>query len=464
MGEPITVFGEKEVVIEETVSQRELFFTEGEDALVVARKAFAAWSLPKAAQRIAAARQLRDSLPALQAFDAALRASESAACCLSQVSSEIGDDRPIQGVQFSPDGALMVSCGWGGSVALWTADASCKRVGAFRAAAERLTGIAWHPFARPTLHLQDGADTAAAAAAAGGGGGGGGGEGVGQGGSVTVALATGCADGTAALWTEHGKLLRKLEGHTDRLGRVAFHPMGHHLATASYDMTWRLWDLESGSCLVEQEGHSREVYAVAFHPDGSLAGSVGLDAYGRIWDLRTGRTAFVLQGHVKQVLTLDFHPDGFTVATGGDDHTVKVWDLRKKKAIYTIPAHSSLVSTVRWQPHTGHTLLTAGYDCQAKLWSYRNFKCLRVLSGHEGKVMGADLCPVWQGSGGAGVGLGGQFEALVGSVSYDRTIKLWAPEDMPEVFGVAGEDSGSEGDNGDDGDVDMEDGMDAGIA
>lgn len=52
-------------------------------------------------------------------------------------------------------------------------------------------------------------------------------------------------------------------------------------ATASYDMTWRFWDVETGSCLFEQEGHSRQVYAVAFHPDGSLAGTVGLDAHGK---------------------------------------------------------------------------------------------------------------------------------------------------------------------------------------
>lgn len=71
-----------------------------------------------------------------------------------------------------------------------------------------------------------------------------------------------------------------LQGHTDRLGRVAFHPMGRHLATASFDMTWRLWDCESGECLLEQEGHSRGVYAVAFQQDGALAGSVGLDAIG----------------------------------------------------------------------------------------------------------------------------------------------------------------------------------------
>jgi hypothetical protein len=47
------------VVVEEVEVQKELFYTEGEDALVEARKAIAAWSLPRAAQRIAAAKQLR---------------------------------------------------------------------------------------------------------------------------------------------------------------------------------------------------------------------------------------------------------------------------------------------------------------------------------------------------------------------------------------------------------------------
>lgn len=41
--------------------QKELFYTEGEDSLVEARKAIAAWSLPRAAARIAAAKQLRQS-------------------------------------------------------------------------------------------------------------------------------------------------------------------------------------------------------------------------------------------------------------------------------------------------------------------------------------------------------------------------------------------------------------------
>jgi hypothetical protein len=97
------------------------------------------------------------------------------------------------------------------------------------------------------------------------------------------------------------------------------------------------------------------------------------------------------------------------------------------------------------------------------VWSTRDFSLLRVLPGHEGKVMGADLCPCpaevlkssSRGTAGAGQQEGDGVEDmevegeaaadgrngdgsllsqhLVGSVSYDRTIKLWQPEEVPDL-------------------------------
>lgn len=284
----------------------------------------------------------------------------------------------------------------------WTAP-GCKRVWAVRAHEERCTGVAWHPHAASEAVL----------------------EGVVAGGSDAqpsssgvVALATASADCTARLWSPAGKLLRALSGHTDRLARCAFHPFGRQLATASFDLTWRWWDVETGACLLEQEGHSRPVYALAHHPDGSLLVSAGLDAYGRVWDLRTGRCVLTLQGHVKQVLAVDCSANGVSVATGSEDNTVRVWDLRRKgQAVYTIPAHTSLVSAVRYQPGTGATLMSAGYDKVVKVWCGRSHKMLAVLAGHEGRVMHADVSP--DGS------------HTVASVSYDRTLKFWAPDEAP---------------------------------
>lgn len=63
------------------------------------------------------------------------------------------------------------------------------------------------------------------------------------------------------LWSlESQQPLQILKGHTHRIHKIAFHPSGRYIGTASFDMTWRLWDVETGKDLLEQEGHSRYLY------------------------------------------------------------------------------------------------------------------------------------------------------------------------------------------------------------
>lgn len=133
-------------------------------------------------------------------------------------------------------------------------------------------------------------------------------------------------------WRYSDAPLLTLAGHSARVCRIAFHPSGRYLGSASYDGTWRLWDAErGGEELLLQEGHSKEVYAIEFQEDGALVctGCVsfpriflypekmylydryrGLDAIGRVWDLRSGKTAMVLDGHVRDILGIDFSTNG----------------------------------------------------------------------------------------------------------------------------------------------------------
>jgi U4/U6 small nuclear ribonucleoprotein PRP4 len=207
--------------------------------------------------------------------------------------------------------------------------------------------------------------------------------------------------------------LLTLAGHTDRLGRIAFHPSGTYLGTTSFDRTWRLWDIEKRVCLLAQSGHYDAVYGIAYHPDGSIVGTSDLSGVGLLWDLRSGRMIVPLVAHAKQVLSLDFAPNGYEIATASDDHTVKLWDLRKRKVVYTLAAHNNVISTVKYDP-SGEFLLTTSYDCEAKLWSMRDHSLVKVLAGHQSRIMAADISADCE---------------FISTVSYDRTWKLWAHED-----------------------------------
>jgi len=228
-------------------------------------------------------------------------------------------------------------------------------------------------------------------------------------------LASCAHDGSVKLWSlDSDEPLGSIDGHEPhRVSSVAFHPSGRFLATACFDHSWRLFDLDVSEELLFQEGHAREVMDIAFQCDGSVCVTGSLDCYGRVWDLRTGRCIMVLDGHLKGICTVDFAPNGYHMASGSIDNSCRLWDLRMRRCIYTVPAHQSTVSRVKFEKIHSDYMVTSGYDNTVKLWMNPGWHPLRTLHGHENKVMSVDVSP------------NGKWLA---SSSWDRTFKLWAPE------------------------------------
>jgi U4/U6 small nuclear ribonucleoprotein PRP4 len=279
---------------------------------------------------------------------------------MSEVSSTIGDHRPLSSVSFNKDGSLIATTSWAGQCKVWEVGTSNLRF-ELNAHAERAQCVRFFPRAESTS---------------------------------TVNFATGGADDKVHLWSLNSdKPLHTLSGHLGRINNIAYHPQHNYIASTSFDKTWCLWDMETGKELLCQGGNSRAVYGVAFHADGALVCTTGLDAVARIWDLRSGKAIWNLRGHAKQILSCDLSGNGYQVATASDDHTVRIWDMRKRKTSQIILAHNSLISTVKYQPQFGNYFVTAGYDNLIKVWSAKDFSLVKTLSGHSDKISCVDISP-----------------------------------------------------------------------
>ncbi|CAL9682009.1 unnamed protein product [Knipowitschia caucasica] len=405
LGEPITVFGEGPADRRERL--RSILSVVGPDALKKSRKdedrvrrthdecsqtwyhegpAFleqarlwlAHYSLPRAMKRLENARLQKDVTDATKAMKQ--QELHKGLRNLNNFCSQIGDDRPISFCHFSPDSKVLATASWSGLCKLWSVP-DCNLIRTLRGHNTNVGAIVFRP------KVVDSSD---------------------------VSLASCAADGSVKLWNmESDEPVADIEGHTERVPRVAWHPSGRFLGTTCYDNSWRLWDLQVQEEILHQEGHSKEVHDIHFHPDGSLTATGGLDSFGRVWDLRTGRCVMFLEGHLREIYSVNFSPNGHHLATGSADNTCKVWELRNRRCLYTIPAHQNLLSAVRFQPTDGQFLLTGAYDNTAKVWTHPGWMPLKTLAGHEGKVMGLDVSADGK---------------LIATCSYDRTFKLWMSE------------------------------------
>ena len=297
--------------------------------------------------------------------------------------SQYGDDRFISKGALSPDETLFATAGWTGLCRVWGVP-DCQLRTELKGHDDKAISICFHPTS---------------------------GKGLSPNGPN---IATGSADTYIRLWSLNPEYEFQqsivLGRHEERVNCVAFHPLGHYLASSSHDKTWRLWNLERKKEILLQEGHEAPIIPLAFQSDGALLATGDQNGVGRVWDLRTGRCVINLLGHVKRILSLCFLPNAYQLASGSDDNTIRIWDLRRKNSINNIPAHHNLVSDIRFEPVEGRFMVTSSYDGVCKVWNTRDWQVVAKFAGHESKMTSAS--PTHDAS-------------RIITTSADRTFKLW---------------------------------------
>jgi WD40 repeat protein len=141
-----------------------------------------------------------------------------------------------------------------------------------------------------------------------------------------------------------------LEGHTNTVWSLAFHPIDSLLFSADVDGIIRIWDIPTQKAIGVLSEDEPPFRALAFSADGSLlAAGTGLagsadGAFVHIWEYPSGRRVATLQGHSDAVWSVGFGPDVNQVTSGSLDGTVRIWDFSIQKEIIRFEGRSPVRS------------------------------------------------------------------------------------------------------------------------
>ncbi|HVB22635.1 MAG TPA: protein kinase [Ktedonobacteraceae bacterium] len=151
----------------------------------------------------------------------------------------------VYAVAWSPDGHLLASASFDGTVQVWESSGGKRRL-TYRGQSHYVTAVAWSP---------DG-----------------------------CLLASASYDKTVQVWeASTGKPRLIYNGHSGLVNVVVWSPDGRLLASASWDKTVQVWEASTGKPCLTYRGHSDRVNAVVWSPDGRLLASASEDRTVQVW-------------------------------------------------------------------------------------------------------------------------------------------------------------------------------------
>uniref|UniRef100_A0A3B5BD96 Fizzy-related protein homolog n=1 Tax=Stegastes partitus TaxID=144197 RepID=A0A3B5BD96_9TELE len=145
----------------------------------------------------------------------------------------------------------------------------------------------------------------------------------------------------------------------DSVTSVGWSERGNLVAVGTHEGYVQIWDAGAGKKLFALEGHTARVGALAWNADQLSSGSRDRMILQR--DIRTPplQSERRLQGHRQEVCGLKWSTDHQLLASGGNDNKLLVWNHSSLSPVQTYTDHLAAVKAIAWSPHQ-HGLLASG--------------------------------------------------------------------------------------------------------
>lgn len=192
-----------------------------------------------------------------------------------------------------------------------------------------------------------------------------------------------------------GELIVELKGHTKGISDLEYSPINPDiLASASDDLTIRLWSISKQKCIKILKKHTYHVTTLKFSKKGNILFSGSADETITIWDLSSGKNLKTLAAHSDPILSVCLTPDNSIIVSGSYDGLMRLFDSETGQCLKTLVFNSSSygtatastndvvnppISNVEVSPN-GKYILSSSLDGTIRLWDYMNNKVIKTYN------------------------------------------------------------------------------------
>eukprot|EP01112_Ceratiomyxa_fruticulosa_P010166 TRINITY_DN2682_c0_g1_i1.p1 TRINITY_DN2682_c0_g1~~TRINITY_DN2682_c0_g1_i1.p1 ORF type:complete len:495 (+),score=85.03 TRINITY_DN2682_c0_g1_i1:259-1743(+) len=140
------------------------------------------------------------------------------------------------------------------------------------------------------------------------------------------------------------KPVRAFSGHEDEVNAIKWDPSGSLLASCSDDTTAKIWSLKSDKPAHDFREHQKEIYTIKWSPTGPgsenpnkplVLASASFDATIKVWDIDSGSLLHNLTRHAEPVYSVSFSPNGDFLASGSFDRCLHIWSVKDGSLVRT---------------------------------------------------------------------------------------------------------------------------------